>query len=115
MDDLENSGIETKSGDNEDKDRSSGTNRSTIGNTYIPPEEEKKTWDQARATVHQMFPGIHMSTVHNGEPGKSGMFVSNQANSEQTSEPMAIAGSEVCMASTSNNGGNAIEFSRLSQ
>ena len=33
-------GTETESGDNEDKDRSSATNRSTIGNTYIPPEEE---------------------------------------------------------------------------
>ena len=109
MDDLEDCG------DNEYNDRLSGTNRSTIGNTYIPPEEEEKIRKQVRATVHQMFPGIHMSTVHNSGPGKSGMSVSNQANSEQTSEPMAIAGSEVSVVSTSNNGGNAIEFSRLSQ
>ena len=108
-------GTETKSGDNEDQDQSSGTNGSTIGHTYIPPAEGERIQNEVRATVHQMFPGIHMSTIHNSKFGKSGMSTVNQASSEETSEPLAIAGSEVSVASTSNNGGNAVEFSRLSQ
>ena len=108
-------GTETKSGDNEDQNQSSGTNRSTIGHTYIPPAEGERIQNEVRATVRQMFPGIHMSTIHNSKFGKSGMSTVNQASSEETSEPLAIAGSEVSVASTSNNGGNAVEFSRLSQ
>ena len=99
----------------ESKDQSSGTNMSTIGNTYIPPAEEQKIREEVRATMRQIFPGINMSTVHNSEPGKSGAQEINLTTPLQNSAPMAIAGSEISVASTSNNGGNAVEFSRLSQ
>ena len=65
--------------------------------------------------MHQMFPGIHLSTVHNSEHGKSGAYAVDMTSHGQNSAPMAIAGSDVFVASTSNNGGNAMEFSRLSQ
>ena len=115
MDDLEDCGTETKSGYNEDKDQLSGTNRSTIGNTFIPPEEKIQIRDEVRAAVHQMFPGIHLSTVNNSEPGKSGAYAVDMTSHGQNSAPMAIAGSDVSVASTSNNGGNVVEFSHLSQ
>ena len=35
----------------ESKDQSSGTNMSTIGNTYIPPAEEQKIREEVRATM----------------------------------------------------------------
>ena len=65
--------------------------------------------------MHQMFLGIHLSTVHNSEHRKSGAYAVDMTNHGQNSAPMAIAGSDVSVASTSNNGGNAVEFSRLSQ
>ena len=99
----------------ESTDQFSGTNRSTIGNTYIPPEEEKKIRDDVRAVMHQRFPGIQFSTIHNSGSGKSGAQSADMADSVQNSAPMAIAGSEVSVASTSENRGNAIEFSHLSQ
>ena len=89
----------------------SGTKMSTIGNTFIPPEEETRIRDEVRAVMHQNFPGIHFSTVHNSEPGKSGAHSVDMTNSGQNSAPMAIAGSEVSVASTANNRGNAVEFS----
>ena len=61
--------------------------------------------------MSQNFPGIHLSTVHNSEPGKPGAFLANVTDSGQNSAPMAIAGSEVSVASTSNDRGNAVEFS----
>ena len=99
----------------ESNDQLSGTNRSTIGNTFIPPEERARIRDEVRAVMHQNFPGIQFSTVHNSEPGKSGAHSVDMTNSGQNSAPMAIAGSEVSVASTANNRGNAVEFSRLSQ
>ena len=96
-------------------DQSSGTNRSTIGQTFIPPDERVKIHDEVAAVMRQIFPGIQLSTVHNSEPGKSGAFLANMTDSRQNSAPMAIAGSEVSVASTSNDRGNALEFSRLSQ
>ena len=96
-------------------DQSSGTNRSTIGNTFIPPEERMQIRNEVRAAVHQMFPGIHLSTVNNSESGKSDAYAVNMTDSGQNSAPMAIAGSEVSVASTSNDRGNAVEFSQLSQ
>ena len=92
-------------------DQSSGTNRSTIGHTFIPPEERARIHDEVAAVMRQNFPGIHLSTVHNSEPGKSGAYAVNMTDSGQNSAPIAIAGSEVSVASTSNDRGNAVEFS----
>ena len=65
----------------ESSDQLSGTNRSTIGNTFIPPEERARIRDEVRAVMHQNFPGIHFSTVHNSEPGKSGAHSVDMTNS----------------------------------
>ena len=74
--------------------------------------------------MQEIFPGINLSTAHQripvmesnrNEPGKSDASVINLAESEQASAPMAITGLDVSIASTSNNGGNATDFSRLSQ
>ena len=65
--------------------------------------------------MHQNYPGIQMGTVHNSGPGRSGANAAQMTEVGQTPEPMAIAGSEVSMASTSRNGGNAVEFPQLSQ
>ena len=86
-------------------DQSSGTNRSTIGHTFIPPAEREKIHDEVAAVMRQMFPGIQLSTVHTSGPGKSGAFLANMTDSRQNSAPMAIAGSEVSVASTSNDRG----------
>ena len=96
-------------------DQSSGTNRSTIGHTFIPSEERARIHDEVAAVMRQNFPGIHLSTIHNSEPGKSSAYAVNMTDSGQNSAPMAIAGSEVSVASTSNDRGNAMEFSHLSQ
>ena len=93
----------------------SGTNMSTIGNTFIPPEEERRIREQVRTEMRQLFPGIQIGTIHNSGSGKSGVNQANPNDEKKTSVPLAIAGSEVSLASTSNNGGNAVEFSRLSQ
>ena len=76
-------------------DQSSGTNRSTIGHTFIPPEERARIHDEVAAVMRQNFPGIHLSTVHNSEPGKSDAFAIKMTDFGQNSAPMAIAGSEV--------------------
>ena len=94
-------------------DQSSGTNRSTIGHTVISPEERARIHDEVAAVMRQNFPRIHLSTVHNSEPGKSCAYAVSMTDSGQNSAPMAIARSEVFVASTSNNRGNAVDFSRL--
>ena len=96
-------------------DQTSGTNRSTIGHTEIPSEERKRIHDEVTTVMRQNFPGIQLSTVHNSEPGKSGAFSAKMTELKQNSVPEAIAGSEVSVASTSNHGGKAVDFSRLSQ
>ena len=74
--------------------------------------------------MQKIFPGINLSTAHQKFPtmessknelGKSDASVIYSTKSEPNSAPMAIAGSDVSIASTSNNGGNATEFSHLSQ
>ena len=108
------SGDETEEFTAESKDQS-GTTMSTIGNTFISPEEEQRIREQVRAEMRQLFPGIQIGTTHNSGYGKSGVNQTNPSKEEKTSEPLAIAGSEVSVASTSNNGGNAVKFSQLSQ
>ena len=83
----------------------SGTSRSTIGNTFIPPEERARIREEVQAVIHQTFPGIRMSTVHNSEPGKSDVQTVNTTNPGQNSVPIAIAGSEVSVASTRSKAG----------
>ena len=99
----------------ESQDQSSGTHRSTIGNTFIPPSEREMIRDEVRAVMHQNFPGIQFGTVHNSGSGNSGASAAQVTNGGQDSGPTAIAGSEVFVASTSNEGGDALEFSRLSR
>ena len=60
--------------------------------------------------MRQTFPGIHLSTVHDGGPGKSDAHAVDGTESGQNSAPMAIAGSEVFVASTSNHGGESCGF-----
>ena len=94
----------------------SGTSRSTIGNTFIPPKERARIREEVRAVIHQTFPGIQLSTVHNSEPRKSGVQPVNMTNLGQNSAPMAIARSEVSVASTRSNaraGENQNSFSRM--
>ena len=94
----------------------SGTSRSTIGNTFIPPEERARIREEVQAVIHQTFLGIRMSTVHNSEPGKSDVQTVNTTNPGQNSVPIAIAGSEVSVASTRSNvgtGKNQNSFSRM--
>ena len=57
-----------------------------------------------------------MSTVHNSEFGKSATPSTNVINPGQNSTPIAIAGSEVSVASTQSNvgaGENQNSFSRM--
>ena len=66
--------------------------------------------------MHQTFPGIQLSTVHNSELGKSDAPSAKVANPGQNSVPMAIAGSEVSVVSTRSNAGvgeNQNSFSRM--
>ena len=96
--------------------QSSGTNRSTIGNTFIPHEERARIRKEVQAVMHQTFPGIQLSTVHNSELGKSDAPSAKVANPGQNSVPIAIAGSEVSVASTRSNvgaGENQHSFSRM--
>ena len=94
----------------------SGTNRSTIGNTFIPQDEREKIRAEVQAVMRQTFPGIQMSTVHNSERGNSAAPSTNVINPGQNSAPIAIAGSEVSVASTQSNvgaGENQNSFTRM--
>ena len=64
----------------ESSDQSSGINRSTIGHTFIPPEERARIHDEVGAVMRQNFPGIHLRTVHNSESGKSGAYAVNMTD-----------------------------------
>ena len=97
------------------QDQSNGTNRSMIGNTTIPPSEREKIREEVRTVMRQNYPGIQFGTIHNSGFGSSGANAVQMRDVGQTSVPEAIAGSEVSVASTSKNGGNAMEFSQLSQ
>ena len=70
----------------------SGTNRSTIGDTFIPQDERRKIRAEVQAVMRQNFPGIHMSTVHNSERGNSAAPSTNVKNPGQNSVPIAIEG-----------------------
>ena len=78
--------------------------------------------NEVNSTLHKVFPGIHLSTAQAGspnvesiakEPGNTFTSVIDLAESVSRSAPLAIAGSDVSIASTSN-GGKASAFSRLS-
>ena len=93
----------------------SSTNRSTIGNTYIPPAERRWIHDEVQAAVNQRFPGIQFGSFHHTGTGKIGFSTTDVTESTNVSEPLAIAGSEVSVARTPYDGGNVIDFARLSQ
>ena len=70
----------------ESQDQSSGTNRSTIGNTTISTEKASIIKKEVRCAIQQAFPGIHFST---GQPQAE---VIDLTGSTAHSEPLAIAG-----------------------
>ena len=88
----------------------SGSNRATIGETTISTAEAAMIRDEVQKAVRHAFPGIKHST------GQASAEVIDLAGSTALSAPLAIAGSEVSVASTQpHNGteGNKTSFSKL--
>ena len=88
----------------------SGVSRPTIGETTISPTQEEAIRDEVRSTLRKIFPGIGQTI---GQPGMSAVDLTGEP---QHSVPVAIAGSEVLVASTRPNNGageNPNSFSRL--
>ena len=85
----------------------SGTHRSTIGATTISTAEAATIRREVRGALQQAFPGISFST---GQPAEN----IDQTGSEAQSAPVAIAGSDVSIASTQpQNRGEEGKFSRM--
>ena len=107
----------------------SGTGRATIGSTTISTKQAEIVKKEVRDTIAKTFPRIHMlsgstvqpnpsqGTVNTGSGNVEAEVVDLDTRSAPTSAPIAIAGSDVSIASTSTNpgnGGNATSFSRMS-
>ena len=85
----------------------SGTHRSTIGDTTISTAEAATIRREVRGALQQAFPGIQFST---GQPSEN----FDQSGSETQSVPVAIAGSDVSVASTqAPNRAEESKFSRM--
>ena len=100
----------------------------TIGATTISSKEEQWIRQEVRKIMGQNFPGIQIPTSSDvrttpaiagqgfsGIEGNATNTIDLRSSSMRPSETQAIAGSDVSVASTSANGGNAANFSRLSQ
>ena len=74
-----------------------GSNRATIGETTISTAEAATIRKEVQNAMRQAFPGIHFST------GQAQPEVFNFPKSPAPSVPLAIAGSEVSLASTQSN------------
>ena len=92
--------------------QSSGANKPTIGDTTISLHQAKVIQEEVRSTMHKIFPGINLSTARprspvmeygRNESGKPEALIINLAEYVQKSAPMAIAGSDISIASTSSN------------
>ena len=77
--------------------QTSGTNRSTIGDTTIDTAEAAMIRKEVRSAIQQAFPGIAFST---GQPIAEVIDLSGSA---AHSAPLAIAGVDVFVASTRSN------------
>ena len=105
--------------------QSSGANRHTIGSTTISSSEAEIIKKEVRDIVQKAFPGINVNTAHPVPPnrrsgvsdtGKPSSGVIDLAGSMAHSAPLAIAGSEVSVASTLSNSGQGesnTSFSRI--
>ena len=87
----------------------SGTNRSTIGDTTIDTAEAAMIRREVRSAIQQAFPGIAFST---GQPIAEVIDLSGSA---AHSAPLAIAGSDVSVASTRSNNGAGESKTSFSQ
>ena len=115
------------------KETSNVKSQPTVGSTTISSNERQWIRDEVRNIIDQSFPGIQMQTGNNpnmkiaksistvveqtmsGNQRNQTEVINLCSNSQGPSASQAIAGSDVSVASTSNNGGNAADFLRLSQ
>ena len=105
--------------------RTSGTIRPTIGSTTISTKQAEIIKKEVRDCVQQVFLGIKLSTNHPVSPnmgfGKNGSRKPNAevidlTGSTAHSAPLAIAGSDVSVASTQSKieqGENKTSFSQM--
>ena len=89
--------------------QTSGTNRSTIGDTTIDTVEAAMIRREVQSAIWQAFPGIAFST---GQPTAEVIDLSGSA---AHSAPLAIAGSDVSVASTRSNNGAGESKTSFSQ
>ena len=89
--------------------QTSGTNRSTIGNTTISTAEAMMIRKEVRSAIQQAFPGINFSA---GQPTAE---IVDLTGSATHSAPLAIAGSDVSVASTRSNNGAGESKTSFSQ
>ena len=109
----------------ESTELSSGANRPTIGSTTISSAQAEIIKKEVRNTIQKVFPGINLSTDRPVFPsmgsgandiGKPDSEVIDLSGSTAHSAPLAIAGSDVSMASTLSklgNGESNTSFSRM--
>ena len=89
--------------------QTSGSNRATIGETTISTSEAAMIRKEVQSAIRQAFPGINFST------GQTQAEVIDLAGSTALSAPLAIAGSEVSIASTQPNNGTEESKTSFSQ
>ena len=124
--------VEEKSEKTEEKvgtmeDTSGEVSQPIIGSTTISSREEQWIRGEVRRIIGQTFPRIQIPEMSTAQPTTTiadRALSGNEENLTKTiglcsgslgpSAPQAIAGSDVSVASTSNNGGTAANFSRLS-
>ena len=105
-------------------EQTSGANRPTTGDTIISSRQAVVIHKEVRNTMKKVSPGIHLSKAQPASPnmgsgqiesGKPSSSVIDLSGSSHTSAPLAIAGSDVSVASTSSNiGQEGNAFSRMS-
>ena len=128
MEVVEEKSEKTKEKDDTTGDTSGEASQSTIGSTTISSREEQWIRNEVRNIMGQTFPGIQIPEISTTRPTPAiagQAFSGNKRNLTNTidlrsgslgpSVPQAIAGSDVSVASTSNNEGNAANFLRFSQ
>ena len=104
--------------------QTSGANKPTMGEATISSKEAEIIREEVRSTMRKVFPRINLSTAQRAFPvvesgrnetGKPEASVIDLLGSTQKSVPLAIAGSDVSVASTSSNLGQErnASFSRM--
>ena len=125
---IEEKSEKTKEKDDTTGDTSGEASQPTIGSTTISSREEQWIRNEVRNTMGQTFPRIQIPEISTMRPTPAiagQAFSGNERNLTSTidlrsdslgpSVIQTIAGSDVSVASTSNNEGNATNFSRFSQ